>query len=150
MIHQTLTIGMLARKAEVNVETIRYYQRLGLLRLPQKPVSGARHYGEADVARMGFIKSAQRLGFTLEEIDLLLRLEDGAHCTEAREIAEQKLLAVREKIADLQRIETALARLAGECATGNSSVSCPLIGALLRTDGLRMRSNLFRRVGTEE
>lgn len=127
---QGLTIGTLARESGVNVETIRYYQRLGLLRQPDKPPGGARHYGEADVGRIGFIKSAQRLGFTLEEIGLLLRLEDGTHCGEAREIAEQKLLAVREKIADLQRIEAALAGLVGACAAGQATVSCPLIAAL--------------------
>lgn len=133
MTHRVLTIGTLARRAGVNVETIRYYQRRGLLRQPGKPADGARHYSDTDITRVGFIKSAQRLGFTLEEVGLLLRLEDGAHCSEAREIAEQKLVAVREKIADLHRIETALARLVGECAMGNTSVSCPLIDALLRT-----------------
>lgn len=127
------TIGGLARACGVNVETIRYYQRLGLLREPPKPAGGARHYGEADAARLGFIKSAQRLGFTLEEIGLLLRLEDGTHCGEARAIAEQKLAAVRQKIADLQRIEAALQGLVGACATGAEKMRCPLIAALKET-----------------
>lgn len=127
-----LTIGGLARACGVNVETIRYYQRLGLLREPQKPASGARHYGEADAGRLGFIKSAQRLGFSLEEIGLLLRLEDGTHCGEAREIAEQKLAAVRQKIADLQRVEAALQGLVGACAAGAGEMRCPLIAALKR------------------
>jgi len=133
MTHQVLTIGALARQAGVNVETIRYYQLRGLLRQPGKPAGGARQYSEMDVARVRFIKSAQRLGFTLEEISLLLKLEDGAHCGEAREIAEQKLVAVRERITDLHRIEAALARLVGECATSRGSVCCPLIDALQRT-----------------
>ena len=119
---QGLTISALARQADVNVETIRYYQRRGLLWLPGKPAAGARHYGEPEVVRVCFIKSAQRLGFTLDEIALLLKLEDGAHCGEAREIAEQKLIAVREKIVDLRRIEAALARLVGECATSRGNV----------------------------
>jgi MerR family mercuric resistance operon transcriptional regulator len=125
-----LTIGSLARASGVNVETIRYYQRLGLLRQPDKPPGGTRHYAETDVARVGFIKSAQRLGFTLEEIRQLLRLEDGAHCAEAREIAEQKRLAVQEKIGELQRIEAALSGLVDACAAGPERVSCPLIAAL--------------------
>jgi MerR family mercuric resistance operon transcriptional regulator len=79
---------------------------------------------------VGFIKSAQRLGFTLEEIRQLLRLEDGAHCAEAREIAEQKRLAVQEKIGELQRIEAALSGLVDACAAGPERVSCPLIAAL--------------------
>lgn len=133
MADQAHTISALARQAGVNVETIRYYQRLGLLREPAKPVRGARQYSAADIARLGFIKSAQRLGFTLEEIGLLLRLEDGAHCGEAREIAERKLVAVRDKIVDLQSMETALARLVGACATRRERVCCPLIAALQRT-----------------
>ncbi len=84
MTDRGLTIGTLARQAGVNVETIRYYQRRGLLVEPTKPPRGVRHYSGADVARIHFIKSAQRLGFALDEITLLLRLEDGTHCVEAR------------------------------------------------------------------
>ncbi len=133
MTNQALSISALARQAGVNVETIRYYQRRGLLPQPGMQRSGTRHYGEPDIARIRFIKSAQRLGFTLEEILLLLRLEDGAHCGEAKQIAERKLVAVRDKIVDLQCMETALARLVGECATNRGSVRCPLIAALQRT-----------------
>jgi len=132
MSNQALTISALGRQAGVNVETIRYYQRRGLLPQPGMPSSGTRHYGELDIARIRFIKSAQRLGFTLEEILLLLRLEDGAHCGEAKEIAERKLVAVRDKIADLQCMEVTLARLVGECATNRGSVRCPLIDTLQR------------------
>jgi len=132
MANQALTIGVLARLAGVNVETIRYYHRRGLLPEPRKPVSGSRQYSGSDVARIHFIKSAQRLGFTLEEIALLLKLEDGARCAEAREIAELKLADVRARLTDLRRIEAALSGLVKECRAGGS-VSCPLIASLLDT-----------------
>ena len=85
----TLTIGVLAEAAGVNVETIRFYQRKGLMQEPDRPQGGIRRYGEADLARVRFIKSAQRLGFSLDEIGDLLELEDGSHCTEARDHADR-------------------------------------------------------------
>jgi len=125
-----LTISKLAREAGVNVETIRFYQRRGLLAEPVKPPGGIRHYAQADVARVLFIKAAQRIGFTLDEIAQLLNLDDGMHCSEARAIAEHKLEMVREKLADLQRIEAALTQLVGRCQASRGKVSCPLIDAL--------------------
>ncbi len=80
---ENLTIGVFAKAARVNVETIRFYQRKGLLPEPDKPYGSIRRYGEADVTRVRFVKSAQRLGFSLDEIAELLRLEDGTHCEEA-------------------------------------------------------------------
>ncbi|STB29717.1 zinc-responsive transcriptional regulator [Citrobacter koseri] len=80
---ENLTIGVFAKAAGVNVETIRFYQRKGLLREPDKPYGSIRRYGEADVVRVKFVKSAQRLGFSLDEIAELLRLDDGTHCEEA-------------------------------------------------------------------
>lgn len=130
MTNQGLTIGKLARQAGVNVETIRYYQRRGLLPEPRKPLGGVRHYSESDNSRIHFIKSAQRLGFTLEEVSLLLKLEDGTHCVEAREIADQKLANVREKLADLKCIEAALAELVSKCEISRGSICCPLIDSL--------------------
>ena len=124
------TIGALARAAGVNVETIRFYQRRGLLAEPDKPLGGIRHYAEADVARVLFIKAAQRIGFTLDEIAQLLQLDDGTHCSEARAIAEHKLTDVRQRLSDLQRIEAALAKLVDRCASRRGQVSCPLIAAL--------------------
>lgn len=119
---QTFTISKLAQAAGVNVETIRFYQRRGLLAEPAKPLVGIR--------RMRFIKSAQRIGFTLDEIAQLLQLDDGTHCSEARAIAEHKLADVRQRLADLQRMETALAQLVDRCAASHGTVSCPLIEAL--------------------
>lgn len=125
-----LTIGAFARAAGVNVETIRFYQRKGLLAEPEKPYGGIRRYGEADVARLKFVKSAQRLGFSLDEVAGLLRLEDGTHCDEARELAEQKLGDVRVKLADLHRIESALSQLVQDCCASHGTVRCPVIAAL--------------------
>lgn len=125
-----LGIGALARAAGVNVETIRYYQRRGLLPQPERPWGGIRRYGEAELSRLRFIKAAQRLGFSLEEVAELLRLEDGAHCQEARALAEGKLADVRQRLADLQRMEAALARLSAACGGARGRVSCPLIAAL--------------------
>ena len=106
---QSLTIGAVAGAASVGVETIRFYQRKGLLDEPDRPPGGIRRYGARDVARVRFIKAAQRLGFSLDEVAGLLVLEDGAHCDEARTLAEAKLVAVREKLAGLRRIETCAA-----------------------------------------
>ncbi len=100
-----LTIGAFAKAAGVNVETIRFYQRKGLLLEPDKPSGGIRRYSKADVIRLRFVKSAQRLGFSLDEIAELLRLEDGTHCEEASNLAEHKLEDVRARLADLTRME---------------------------------------------
>jgi MerR family mercuric resistance operon transcriptional regulator len=125
-----LTIGTFAKAAAVNVETIRFYQRKGLLPEPDKPYGSIRRYDEADVTRVRFIKSAQRLGFSLDEIAELLRLEDGTHCEEASRLAEHKLKDVREKLADLLRIEAALSALVCACHTRKGNVFCPLVAAL--------------------
>ncbi|HHJ1415383.1 TPA: Hg(II)-responsive transcriptional regulator [Pseudomonas aeruginosa] len=127
---ESLTIGAFAKAAGVNVETIRFYQRKALLPEPDKPYGSIRRYGEADVARVKFVKSAQRLGFSLEEVAGLLRLDDGAHCDEARVLAEQKLGDVRGKLADLRRIESVLVQLVHDCCASHGTVSCPLIVSL--------------------
>ena len=124
------TIGALAEAAGVNVETIRFYQRKGLMPEPEKPSGSIRRYGAAELARVRFIKSAQRLGFSLEEVGELLKLEDGARCSEARQLAEQKLVDVRQKLSDLQRIESVLAGLVARCSAVRGRVSCPLIASL--------------------
>lgn len=126
----SLTIGALAAAAAVNVETIRYYQRKRLMTLPMRPYGRVRRYGEADVARVKFVKSAQRLGFSLDEIAGLLSLDDGRHCDEARVMAEHKLDNVRVKLRDLRRMEAVLKRLAADCGSSRGTISCPLIAAL--------------------
>ena len=124
-----LTIGELAALAVVGVETIRFYQRRGLVPEPPKPNGAIRRYGATDVERLRFVKSAQSLGFSLDEVAELLRLEDGAHCKEASSLAETKLANIRRKLADLSRMETALSGLVEACHVGRGKVSCPLIAA---------------------
>ncbi len=125
-----LPIGGFAAAAGVNVETIRFYQRKGLLPRPRRAYGSIRRYGAADVARVKFVKSAQLLGFSLQEIADLLALEDGTRCAEARVAAEQKLEDVRAKIEDLRRIESVLAQLVDRCGSGRGTITCPLIAAL--------------------
>jgi MerR family mercuric resistance operon transcriptional regulator len=127
---ETFSIGAFAKAAGVNVETIRFYQRKRLLAEPVRPPGGIRRYGNAEVARVKFVKSAQRLGFSLDEVAQLLRLEDGTHCTEAAGLAALRLADVRSRLADLARMETALAALVEQCCTRRRNVSCPLIASL--------------------
>lgn len=133
MKQKNFTIGALAKKAGVNVETIRFYQRRGLLVEPVKPLKGIRQYSERDVQRVCFIKQGQKLGFSLDEIMELLSLEDGQHCREAKEIAVKKRILIRERIEDLQSMETALSNLIENCASNTESVTCPIILSLLKT-----------------
>lgn len=128
-----LSIGAFAKAVGVNVETIRFYQRKGLLPEPQRPYGSIRRYRQVDVARLRFVKTAQKLGFTLDEIGQLLRLEDGTHCHEAAELGGLRLADVRARLADLQRMESALSRLVQQCHSSGENVSCPLIAALQET-----------------
>src|ERR1700758_3356695 len=137
--NESLTIGAFAKAAGVNVETIRFYQRKGLLLEPDKPYGGIRRYGAADVTRVRFVKSAQRLGFSLDEIADLLKLEDGTHCEEASSLAEHKLRDIQDKLADLQRMEAVLTQLVCACHSRRGNVSCPLIASLQRGEDLRDR-----------
>lgn len=124
------TIAWLAREAGVNVETIRFYQRKQLLDEPPRPPGGVRRYSRDDVARVRFIKSAQRIGFTLAEIAVLLQLEDGTHCREAQEIALHKLEDVESRLVELQRMAIALQGLVRACGSAKGKIKCPLIAAL--------------------
>ncbi|MBA2490358.1 MAG: Hg(II)-responsive transcriptional regulator [Gammaproteobacteria bacterium] len=125
-----LTIGRLAEMASVNVETIRYYQRRGLLDEPGKPLGGHRRYAAEEVVRVRFIKRAQQLGFTLEEVKGLLHLEDGQSCRQTRLLAEQKLEQIEARIKDLDRMCRTLKALIAECAAGKRPRSCPIIATL--------------------
>jgi MerR family mercuric resistance operon transcriptional regulator len=127
---ETMTIGVLAGAAGVNVETIRFYQRKGLIPEPNRPQGSIRRYGADALGRLRFIKSAQKLGFSLDEVADLLKLEDGTHCEQAREQGRKKLDDVRARIADLKRIEAALADLVTRCSATRGRVRCPLIDAL--------------------
>lgn len=127
---KSLTIGAFATAAGVNVETIRFYQKRGLLPTPERLHGSIRRYGQRDVERVKFVKSAQRLGFSLDEVGQLLKLEDGTHCSEAAELAEQRLVDVRARLADLKRMDRVLSTLVSECNARHGEVSCPLIAAL--------------------
>lgn len=127
---EQLTIGALAKAAGVNVETIRFYQRRGLLTEPDRLHGSIRRYGVPDVERVKFVKSAQRLGFSLDEVAGLLQLEDGTRCDEARLLGQERLSDVRARLADLTRMEAALARLVDDCCSRKGKVHCPLIAAL--------------------
>jgi len=124
-----LPIGTFAKAAGVSVETIRY-QRKGLLLEPERPSGGIRRYGRADVARVKFVKSAQRLGVSLDEVAQLLTLEDGTHCSEAAEFAAQHLADVRARLQDLRRMETVLSRLVAQRGSHRGTIACPLIASL--------------------
>jgi MerR family mercuric resistance operon transcriptional regulator len=127
-----MTIGGLAQAAGVNVETIRFYQRKGLMPEPDRPMGRIRRYGRTDQSRLSFIQSAKRLGFSLDETAQLLQLEDGASCAQARQRAETKLAEVRLKLADLQRMESALSGLILLCDSAKGDVRCPLIATMER------------------
>lgn len=127
---RSLTIGTFAAQASVNVETVRYYQRKGLLAEPERLDGGIRRYGPADVARVKFVKAAQRLGFSLDEIGTLLQLEDGTHCGAARTLAQHKQDDVRAKLAALRRVDSVLAKLVRQCDDARGTLACPLIAAL--------------------
>jgi len=122
---QSLTIGKLAAAGDVGVETIRFYQRKGLLHTPSRD-SGFRHYGIEDVRRLRFIRQAQTAGFTLEEIRELLELDAGEDRSRARELARSRIQALNEKIEDLQRARNALKMLANEFAEGSRG-PCPIL-----------------------
>jgi MerR family mercuric resistance operon transcriptional regulator len=124
------TIGTLAKQAGVNVETIRYYQRRGLVGEPPRPLGGIRRYTRVHTRRLRFIREAQTLGFSLEEVADLLALEDGRHCREAEQLGSRKLATVRERMAQLRRVEKALTALVDQCHCNTGKVRCPLIAAL--------------------
>lgn len=125
-----LTIGKLATAAGVNIETIRYYQRRGLLDEPDKPLSGYRRYPAHMATRVRFIKRAQQLGFILEEVKGLLLLEDGQNCRETRLLAERKLALIEERIDALVRMRRTLRQLIAECSKGRRPRTCPIIATL--------------------
>jgi MerR family mercuric resistance operon transcriptional regulator len=126
------TIAGLARQGGVGVETVRFYQRRGLLRTPERAgpdgSGGIRRYGEEDVRRLRFIKSAQAAGFTLEQIATLLELDSTEDRARARALATERVAALDAKIAELQTARGALQRLARECASGSSG-PCPILTA---------------------
>lgn len=133
----TMTIGQLAKRAGVNLETIRYYERRSLLPEPSRRASGYRQYPSNAVARIRFIKRAQELGFSLNEIAELLSLRVDAQtaCNEVQQLAEIKVIEVDQKLQTLQRMKQILADLLHHCQTRQSTDECPILAALDAEDG---------------
>jgi len=127
-----LTRGQLAKKTGVNPETVRYYEKMGLLPKAIRTESGYRLFSEEDVKRIKFIKRAKELGFTLKEIKelLQLRFETEGECREVREIAEIKLKDVQKKIEDLEKIKSILEDLINQCPSKGSILNCPIISSI--------------------
>jgi Hg(II)-responsive transcriptional regulator len=129
-----LTIGKLASAAEVGIDTVRFYERAGLLKRPQRTPAGYRLYTESDTARLRFIRRGKALGFSLEEIAELLRLSDGGGRRSAvRALAEQRLREIEQKLAELACMRDTLRRLVNECHGEGSMAGCPIIEAVLPT-----------------
>lgn len=124
------TIGRVAGEAGVGIETVRFYQREGLVELPPRPSRGRRQYPPAAAQRIRFIKRAQSLGFTLEEVRALLLLQDGQSCRETRTLAERKLAAIEARMADLRRMRRTLSTLIAQCEAGKRPRCCPIIDSL--------------------
>lgn len=124
------TIGDVAEAAGVGVETVRYYERRGLVPQPGRGVGAYRRYGKGHVDRIRFVKRGQALGFSLEEIATLLELEDGTDRRSIRRIASARMEETRRRIADLRRIERVLAHLLHECEAHSTAPRCPIIAAI--------------------
>ncbi len=123
------TIGQLARQAGVNIETIRYYQRLGIISEPPKPEQGYRVYPHESVERILFIRRAKQLGFSLKEIAELLALGDG-HCDDVRLHAENKQAQINKQIRDLQNLQQTLDKLIKTCQQKENNTRCPIVASL--------------------
>ena len=124
------TIGKIAKLAGFNVETIRYYQRRGLLSQPEKPHRGYRRYPSDIVNHIRFIKRSQALGFTLNEVAVLMELEVARACGVTRRLALDKIKAIDQKLAGLTSMRKVLATLVQQCGAGRSTKRCPIIQAL--------------------
>lgn len=125
-----MTIGALAQAAEVGVETVRYYQRRGLLPQPAAQRGSVRRYPPAVAARLRFIRRAQRLGFSLDEIASLLQLADGTDRRSIRRITAARLGELRARMADMQRMADALEHVLHECEHAERAPRCPIIEAI--------------------
>ncbi len=129
MKNKPLTIGFLAKAADVNIETVRYYQRIGLISEPDKPSQGYRIYPKETLKRIKFIKRAQQLGFSLQEINDLLQLGEG-NCNDVRLQAEQKRTQIDKQINDLQNLRNTLSQLINACNNDSNSSHCAIVETL--------------------
>ena len=131
----SLTIGALAAAAGVHVETVRYYQRRGLIAEPIRPRGSVRRYGGEDADRLRFIKRAQTMGFALSEIENLLKLRARRSCRATRELAQAKLNIVTARIRELRHLRKELVVLIANCDSNTEDTRCPLIDRLIRQEG---------------
>ena len=134
----TLSIGQVARRAGVGVETVRYYEREGELLEPPRRASGYRQYSEEVVKRIGFIKRAKALGFSLKEITelLLLRVDAQTSCDEVKQHTEAKIAEVERKVVELQRMRQALLQVHSLCTGPGPTGRCPMLEALDQQESL--------------
>jgi Hg(II)-responsive transcriptional regulator len=140
-----LTTGRLAAAAGVRIDTVRFYERAGLLKKPQRTAAGYRLYVEADAARLRFIRRAKALGFSLDEITELLRLNDGGGRRGAvRALAERRLAEIEQKLVELSRMRETLRQLVHQCHGNGTLSGCPIIAAVLPTE---LSSATTRRIG---
>ncbi|WP_455211746.1 MerR family transcriptional regulator [Kaarinaea lacus] len=129
-----MKIGQLSEKTNCKIETIRYYEHIGLLPEPSRSEGGYRIYNEDHLKRLAFIRRSRELGFTIEEIRDLLNLVDGGNytCSDVKAITMEHVESIRQKIADLKKLEKTLSRIASQCA-GNSTPECPIIDTLYKS-----------------
>jgi MerR family mercuric resistance operon transcriptional regulator len=127
-----LTIGQIAKASHVNIETVRYYERCGLIPKPPRSESGYRLYSEEVINLIRFIKHAKALGFSLREIRelLSLRVEEGVSCAQVKDKAEAKITEIEERIQSLKRMKNALLKLTKECTGKGPVKECPILDAL--------------------
>ena len=129
---EKLAIGQMAKQADIHVETIRYYERRGLLPPPPRNESGYRQYSKEDLRRIRFIKRAKELGFTLQEIRelLSLKMEPGMACSDVKKRVDSKIVDIETRIESLQRMKVVLASLSGMCISNGPASQCPILDAL--------------------
>lgn len=129
-----LGIGQVAKRTGVGIDTVRYYERNGLLAPAGRMPSGYRRYGELEVQRLRFIRRAKTLGFTLEEIRQLLALSSGQDVAKIKQAAQAKLDDVEARLADLERVRDGLRRLVAACPGHGRAAACPILQALSQED----------------
>ena len=133
----TFTIGKLADQAGVGIDTIRFYERRGLLPQPQRTAKGYRLYSSDSISRIRFVRRAKKLGFTLDEIETLLKLQDeGGRKSEVKTLTRNKLEEIDQRIADLNKMRAVLEDLSGQCSGRGNVKSCPIIEAIAENEAL--------------
>ena len=128
-----MKIGELSAQTDCKIETIRYYEKIGLLPEPSRSASGYREYDDDHLKRLSFVRRCRELGFTIDEIRGLLELVDGGDytCSDVKQITLEHVNSIRQKIADLKKLEKTLSGIASQCA-GNTAPECPIIDALFK------------------